>query len=281
MPGRSVPASAGGSPGRTWAATTAGLARFLAVTQLQTTTPHPSFQGGGMRHGSFPMLGRAVLAGALLVGAAPASAQYQMERLSRGVIAVRTSATQVYVGWRLFGNDPAGIGFNVYRSATAGRRSASTAPRSPPPPTSSTPAPTSASRTRISSGRWWAEPSRRRAPRFTLPANAPDRQYLEIPLQLPAGGTVNGSSYTYSPGDVSVGDLDGDGEYESSLKWDPSNQQGQLAGRLHRAASSSTPTSSTGRACGASTSGATSAPARTTPSSRSTTTTATAAPRWR
>jgi hypothetical protein len=27
------------------------------------------------------------------------------------------------------------------------------------------------------------------------------------------GGTVNGSSYTYSPGDVSVGELDGDGEW--------------------------------------------------------------------
>ena len=29
--------------------------------------------------------------------------------------------------------------------------------------------------------------------------------------------------YTYSPGDASVGDLDGDGQYEIVLKWDPSN----------------------------------------------------------
>src|SRR5262245_62503982 len=49
-----------------------------------------------------------------------AQAQYQMERLSRGVIAVRTSSSQVYVGWRLFGNDPAGTAFNVYRSTAGG-----------------------------------------------------------------------------------------------------------------------------------------------------------------
>jgi rhamnogalacturonan endolyase len=29
--------------------------------------------------------------------------------------------------------------------------------------------------------------------------------------------------YTYSPGDAGVGDLDGDGQYEIVLKWDPSN----------------------------------------------------------
>ncbi|MEV7144737.1 hypothetical protein [Streptomyces tauricus] len=39
-----------------------------------------------------------------------------MEKLGRGVIAVRSSATDVLVSWRLLGLDPAGIGFNVYRS---------------------------------------------------------------------------------------------------------------------------------------------------------------------
>src|ERR1051325_6790365 len=46
------------------------------------------------------------------------TAQKQMERLNRGVVAVRTSTSQVYIGWRLFGNDPSGIGFNVYRNST-------------------------------------------------------------------------------------------------------------------------------------------------------------------
>jgi rhamnogalacturonan endolyase len=37
-------------------------------------------------------------------------AQFRMERMSRSVVSVRTGSTQVHVGWRLFGNDPAGVG---------------------------------------------------------------------------------------------------------------------------------------------------------------------------
>lgn len=50
------------------------------------------------------------------------------------------------------------------------------------------------------------------------------REYMEIPLQIPAGGvTPAGEVYTYSANDMSVGDVDGDGEYEFFVKWDPSN----------------------------------------------------------
>ncbi len=44
-----------------------------------------------------------------------AQAQYQMENLGRGVVAVRQSSTQVYVGWRMLGTDPFHITFNLYR----------------------------------------------------------------------------------------------------------------------------------------------------------------------
>src|SRR5262249_25838896 len=44
---------------------------------------------------------------------------------------------------------------------------------------------------------------------FTLPANAPAQPYLSIPLKTLPGHT---------PNDASVGDLDGDGEYEIVLK---------------------------------------------------------------
>lgn len=50
------------------------------------------------------------------------------------------------------------------------------------------------------------------------------RQFLTVDLNRPNGGTSpDGSNYSYSPGDASVADLDGDGEYEIILKWDPSN----------------------------------------------------------
>jgi rhamnogalacturonan endolyase len=39
-----------------------------------------------------------------------------MEKLGRGVIAVRSTEKQVYVGWRLLGTDPQGVAFNLYRS---------------------------------------------------------------------------------------------------------------------------------------------------------------------
>ncbi len=48
--------------------------------------------------------------------------------------------------------------------------------------------------------------------------------YLDVPIQRPAGGTTpTGEAYTYSANDASVGDLDGDGDFEIVLKWDPSN----------------------------------------------------------
>ena len=43
-------------------------------------------------------------------------------------------------------------------------------------------------------------------------------------MQKPANGvTPAGDTYIYSPNDASIGDVDGDGEYEIILKWDPSN----------------------------------------------------------
>lgn len=50
-----------------------------------------------------------------------------------------------------------------------------------------------------------------------------ENKYLSIPLQIPEGGTTPTGDYTYSANDASVGDLDGDGEYEIILKWRPSN----------------------------------------------------------
>lgn len=38
-----------------------------------------------------------------------------------------------------------------------------------------------------------------------------------------AGGSNASGSYTYAPNDVAIGDLDGDGQFELVLKWDPYN----------------------------------------------------------
>src|ERR1044072_2590500 len=163
---------------------------------------------------------------ALLVLTTTAQAQYLMEKLGRGVVAVRQNSTDVYVGWRLLGTDPSDVAFNLYRSTGGG----------PAIPLNGAPIPartnfvdTNADLTQTNA--YYVRPvvngvERTPSAAFTLAANATTQQYLNIPLQIPVGGTTpDGLSYTYTANDASVGDLDGDGEYEVILKWDPTNSK--------------------------------------------------------
>ena len=53
-----------------------------------------------------------------------------------------------------------------------------------------------------------------------------DSQHLDVPLDKPADAyTKDGQPYTYNANDASVGDVDGDGQYELVVKWDPSNSK--------------------------------------------------------
>ena len=136
---------------------------------------------------------------------APASAQRQMERLGRGVVAVRQLDGRVWVGWRLLGTEPDGVSFNLYRSYDGA------------PPVKLNDAPLGGPTHFLDPSADPSKPStyfvrtvlngRERGPgaAFKLQAGAQARQYVSIPLQTPKG---------YSPGDASAGDLDGDGEYE-------------------------------------------------------------------
>lgn len=165
---------------------------------------------------------------ALLTAAgAPLRGQgFQREKLGRGVVAARASDSRVFISWRSLYEDPERLGFNVYR-ATAGGVAELLNVR---PVTDSTHwVDETADFTRensyfvrpVARGRE-GEPSRA----FRLPANSAVGQHLSVPLQIPAGGTTpDGVAYTYSANDASVGDLDGDGEYEIVLKWDPSDAQ--------------------------------------------------------
>lgn len=58
----------------------------------------------------------------------------------------------------------------------------------------------------------------------TIGTNVWDNQYLELQLVKPSDQTMpDGSTCTYTANDMSVGDLDGDGELELIVKWYPSN----------------------------------------------------------
>ncbi len=149
-----------------------------------------------------------------------------MERLDRGLVAINKGGGNVYVSWRMLGLDPGNIAFNLYRST--GNGPAIKVNRSPITSTSSysdTGVNTSLSNT------YFVRPvigdqEQSASSSFTLPAGAPAAFWLTVPLQRPEGGTTpDGVEYTYNANDCSIGDVDGDGEYEIILKWDPSNSK--------------------------------------------------------
>ena len=135
-----------------------------------------------------------------------------MEKLNRGLVAVRTNPNQVYISWRLFGTDPSNIAFVVYRGNTK---------ITPTPLTDRTNVVDNTNVNGVYTVRAVINGAEQAA---SSSASVWAQQYLSIPLQIPAGGkTPDGAAYTYNANDCSVGDLDGDGEYEIVLKWDPSN----------------------------------------------------------
>ncbi|MGW0807859.1 rhamnogalacturonan lyase [Nonomuraea sp. NPDC002799] len=136
----------------------------------------------------------------------------QMEDLDRGLISVRSGSGNL-VSWRLLGTDPDGVSFNVYRGST---RVASGLTAATGYLDGGAAADASYTVRAVTGGtEQAASPG---SLRFTGGA------YLDVPIQPPSGGTTpDGVAYTYSANDASVGDVDGDGQYEIVLKWDPSN----------------------------------------------------------
>ncbi|MES2848264.1 MAG: rhamnogalacturonan lyase [Bacteroidota bacterium] len=150
----------------------------------------------------------------LLLSFVQVKAQRQMEYLNRGVVAVRTSASQVYVSWRLLGTDPDAISFNVYRGGIKVNDTLVTSSTNFIDNTSLT------STYTIRPVIGGIEQSE------SLPATSWSQPYLTIAVDTPASGvTLAGEVYTYTANDCSAGDLDGDGEYELIVKWDPSNSK--------------------------------------------------------
>jgi rhamnogalacturonan endolyase len=133
------------------------------------------------------------------------------EHLDRGLISIRTAKGN-FLSWRLLREDPAGTTFDVYRGSTkvAAKSVTNYLDAGAPAGASYTVRPVSNGVETLAAV---ADP-----PITTLATST------DVPIQRPGGGTTpDGVSYTYSANDASVGDLDGDGQYEIVLKWDPSN----------------------------------------------------------
>jgi hypothetical protein len=144
----------------------------------------------------------------------------QLEHLDRGLVAVTTS-TGVFLSWRLLGGEVTGhsdkgmtgADFHVYRD---GERIATVTDSTNYLDAGGTPA----AEYRVAALVDGAETGRSRA------VSPWSGAFHDLPLRRPADGvTPAGETYTYSANDMSVGDVDGDGQYEYVVKWDPSNSK--------------------------------------------------------
>ena len=143
------------------------------------------------------------------------AAPVQMEYLDRGTVAMKTDEG-IFLSWRLLGTEDYHSGFSIYRN---GRQIAQV----------------------------------KDSTNYTDAAGSESDQYvvvlaeepygegktvsvwkeacLRIPLDIPRGGiSADGEEYNYTANDATCADLDGDGEYEVILKWDPSNSFDSGAG---------------------------------------------------
>lgn len=156
----------------------------------------------------------------ILVLALPLQAQRHMENLDRGTVAVRTGSNEVFVSWRLLGTEPSNIAFNLYRGSTK--------VNSEPITNSTNYVDDNAADNEEYTVRAVINGEEQEA---SEPVPVWSEQYKTIPIQQPPGGmTPDGVQYTYTANDCSVGDLDGDGEYEIVLKWDPTNSKDNSQG---------------------------------------------------
>lgn len=132
--------------------------------------------------------------------------------LDRGLAAIKVDGG-VYLSWRLLGTDSFDLGFNVYRNGAK--------VNSEPIVTSTNYLDlegTLAAEYYVTAVKDGVEIEQSETVKVLPEA------YIAIPLDPPEGGrTPDRVSYSYTANDASTADLDGDGQYEIILKWDPTN----------------------------------------------------------
>lgn len=165
---------------------------------------------------------------ATLGAAAQNTPTSQMEKLDRGLVVI-PSGSQRFLSWRFLGTDDEDrtrftilrngktvAARNLYQTSYTDKTAGSsyqiiTLVDGVPVDTSKAVKPWSSTSLTISMQR----PAAGKTKPYTVTNTINKEKVTET--------YTNGQDYTYSPNDCSVGDVDGDGEYEIFVKWDPSN----------------------------------------------------------
>lgn len=144
------------------------------------------------------------------ISATPVS---QMEKLDRGLVVVPSTNSKKLVSWRRFGYDDPKVTFDLYKNGVlidsmltvTNRLVSSTLSRQDEFQVVARVDGVEVDRSKVVTG--WSD------------------FYYPLPINRPKGGSTSSGDFVYNPNDCSVGDVDGDGEYEIILKWDPSNSK--------------------------------------------------------
>ena len=156
----------------------------------------------------------------------------QMEKLDRGVVALpANSGSGNFVSWRFLGTDDNNTRFELVRNGTtiATDLQVSNYQDTSGNSSSEYQVITKVNGEAVSTSnpvKAWGEVYKKL--KLDRPANAKTKPYHTtntVNKETVDENYPNGQDYSYSPNDISVGDVDGDGEYELFVKWEPSNSR--------------------------------------------------------
>ncbi|MBO5800321.1 MAG: T9SS type A sorting domain-containing protein [Paludibacteraceae bacterium] len=131
------------------------------------------------------------------------AASRQMEYLDRGVVAVKVN-NGVFLSWRYLGTDDPSVGFNIYRDGTK----VNDAP--------------------VTTKTNYLDTKGGANSKYVIKSVIGGKELETSKTVTPWASQrktikLNRPGTNYNANDMSVGDVDGDGQYELFLKWDPSN----------------------------------------------------------
>ncbi|WP_321334107.1 rhamnogalacturonan lyase [uncultured Bacteroides sp.] len=147
------------------------------------------------------------------------SQPFRGEKLSRGFIGIPIE-NAMYFSWRISVDDSPMLYFDIYRSVNNGPEI-----KLNDRPIIQTSDFVDKTVDFNADNRWTLKMGDRIVGLWKRKKEEAKLSYLRIPIQKPDGGNIAGEQFVYTANDCSVGDLDGDGNYEIILKWTPSNSK--------------------------------------------------------